>query len=110
GCRIDRTPLATRPRHTASHQVGELRRRLQWGAPPRLDTLAGDAAAVTLFAVVPEPIRQFTLAQPLNQGAGRFSLARIEPHIERAVLLKAEAALRTINLIGANAQVRQNSV
>ena len=72
--------------------------------------LACDAPAKTLLPVSPDQVGQLLFAEPLQQGAGRFALRRIHAHVERSLLLEAEAAFCQVDLIRANAQIGQHAV
>jgi len=107
---VNGVPAAAGPRNAAPHQVGEIRRGFQRRPPAGFDNPPCDPTTVTLFAVHPKQVGQLPFAQAAKQSSGRFALLGIHPHVERARLLKAEATLRPVDLVGADAKVGQHAI
>ena len=97
-------------RHTAPHEVGQLLGRLQWLRSPQLDDAPSDAPAETLLAVVENQVGEVSFREAPQQVAGRFALGRVHAHVQGSRLAEAEAPLRRFDLIGAEAQIGQNTI
>ncbi len=103
-------PLSFRSRHAAAHQIRQLLGRLQWRSLADLHNLAGDPAAEAFLAVLENEVGEIAFIQPFEQRRRRLALRRIEPHVERPRLAKTQTALRIIELVGADAKVRQHGI
>ena len=75
-----------------------------------LDDAAGDPAAESLFAVVVNDVGEVLLAEPCEQPPRRFAVVGVEPQVELAVGLIAEAAVGVGQLVARQAEVEQDAV
>jgi hypothetical protein len=92
------------------HGLDEIRRSPQGMGRSARNDGPGDGSAVRLFAVLLKEVRQLRFAEGRQQRGCRASLRRIEPHVERAAVLKSKAAIPVGQLVGRQPQVEQNPV
>ena len=77
--------------------------------PSRFNDPPGNSPAESLLAVLVKHIRQLAFVEAIDQRAGRLGL-EVEPHIERAFVLKAQAVRRVVHLLRTEPQVRHHGV
>jgi hypothetical protein len=58
--------------------------------------------------VLEEDAREIGLANTIHELGGRFAARRIQAHVERLALLKAEAAARLVELIRGHAEIEHD--
>ena len=90
--------MAAAARHTSPHQFGQFLRRAQRRLLPMLDNAFGNAPTEAILAKLPDQIGQLAFAQLRQKRAGWLAGRPIQAHVERAVLLKSEAALNIVEL------------
>ena len=90
-------------------EIGELPRRLEGLAPPRLDDGAGDGAGAPLLAVVIEDVGELGLGGFVDE-IGRARAAALHAHVERPVVAEREAALGLVDLHRGHADVEHDAV
>ncbi|GMA76045.1 hypothetical protein GCM10025880_24620 [Methylorubrum aminovorans] len=95
--------------HHAGDELGELGRRLDRGAPTRLDDRAGHRARAALLAEMVEDVgeRAFLLAV---HEIGRARAVAAHAHVERPVLAEREAAMRLVELHRRHADIEHDPV
>src|SRR4029079_19280513 len=96
--RVDGMTLRTR--HATSHEIRKLPGRRDRRLLPRFHDLVSHAPTEAFLAILPEDVRELLLRCAADEGAPRFAARRIDPHIERPVGVKAEAARWIAHLIG----------
>lgn len=70
----------------------------------------GNPARGTLLAVAVDQVRELGLGRLVDEvGSGQGAI-RIQPHVERPILAEAQATLRVIDLVRAEAQVAQDQI
>ena len=89
------------------HQTGKLCGRRDRLTRPLSDNVSRDPPRRPFLAVLPNDVGQFAFAQTIDQIRRRAAEARIESHVERAVVPEAEPTRRVIQLIGREPQVRE---
>src|SRR5690606_28280463 len=69
-----------------------------------------DAPRLTLFAVAVEDVRQRLGIQRIDQHAGRLATPPVKAHVQRSIVLEAEAAFRVGQLQRRQAEIKQDPV
>jgi len=74
------------------------------------DNVSGYLSAVTLFAINSDELPQFVFRESINNISRSQLLTVAKAHIQRAIMLKAKAALSSVKLNRGNAEVEENPV
>ena len=74
------------------------------------DNVSGYLSAVTLFAISSDELPQFVFRESINNISRSQLLTVAKAHIQRTIMLKAEAALSSVKLNRGNAEVEENPV
>src|SRR5947209_4307205 len=75
---------------------------------PFLNDAPRDTAGKSFFTVVSEDAGQLRQGQAIDELFRRHWRLRAETHVQRCVLLEAEAALTAIELWGTDSQIEEN--
>ena len=94
-------------RNGGSHDVGQLRRRLDGPPTPGCDHVPGDLFGEPLLAEGLEDPLQFSGGELIDQRRGGGLLVAVHAHIERTRMRPAETAACLVHLGGGHPKVKQ---
>ena len=92
-----------------AHDVGEARRRADGLSLPLPRDRPRDAARGGFLAVLVDEVGEVALGEAVHEVLRRRAGGAVEAHVERALGLEAEAALRVVELDGGDAEVEEDA-
>ena len=95
-----------RPPTVTRNHPGQIARAIKRSV---LANRAGDAPGHALFAISFDDAGQVSLRRRIDHVAGRAWCIRAHSHIERAISLKTEPAIRLVDLVRRDPQIEQNT-
>jgi hypothetical protein len=110
GCRMGLRSPACGGRQAESDGFNQIGTRPQRVASAAFDDGFCDRSAGGLFAVAEQEVRQVIFVDRGEQVGGRFSLRRVETHVERTGRLEAESPFTIGQLIGSKSQIEQDPI